>query len=411
MFKIEYKKEENKIYITSNSELEVKVNLYEWETTTDELTLIYNFKATKFNKNTFFYQTNINLHLLKGIKIELLGNDNKIIQEEYIRFRTRYNEIVKKQAIVTKYDVGFGDALTITPIIKKLYQTYNQKISVFTNVPEVFKNNPYVDENIKIGKTNDFSNYKVSLVWNIDNINYPSIDPRQLCAFHSGFQLSEDELDMEFYPDSYIDIPNLPNRYVCINPSVTYTDRTWKVENWQKLIDLLEKHIPVVAIGKLSNKDPNCYKGYHEIKITNGLNLIDQECQNTPSQAYHLISKSKTFVTMDNGLYILSLCTDNHITELATPWNTKFFRKRKGIQNYKLNFIEGDCKLMCTSNLKCSVNEKNSHKIPVFVHHNTEPGKNDTDKWWYKKQCYLNKDTYECHPSPEKVYEEIMKVI
>ena len=40
---------------------------------------------------------------------------------------------------------ALGDTLSSTPTLRKLHNTYNQKISVITHHPYLFSNNPYVD--------------------------------------------------------------------------------------------------------------------------------------------------------------------------------------------------------------------------------------------------------------------------
>lgn len=399
-FTISYNKKENRIYINYNGKIDVKVSIFEWITTTNKTSLIYNTNSN-FNNNTIWYSTNINLNTLTGIKIEIKKLDN-IIKEEYIRFRTRHGKPVEKQALLIQNAVGVGDNLTVTPVIKKMYQIYNQKITIFTYIPDAFINNPYIEKVIKITKgTGSFQNdipknyineYKIHNILEITT-NWRAVDHRQVSAWNLGFELSKDEMKMEFYPDTYIDIPNLPEKFICINPSITNSERTWGLEKWQKLVNLLENHIPVVAIGKITHYDEIVQKTFSNLTITNGLNLLNHTSQETLSQAYHIINKSETFVTMNNGLYILALCTDSHITELATPWNTENnFRIRNGIKNNNLTYIEGSCKLKCLSNLKVAVNENG----------NTQILKSGI--------CYLNKSTYECHPTPENVYNKILKL-
>ncbi len=48
---------------------------------------------------------------------------------------------------------ALGDTLCVTPTIRKLYKSYNRKVSVITNIPELFVTNPYV-ENIFDGDVN-----------------------------------------------------------------------------------------------------------------------------------------------------------------------------------------------------------------------------------------------------------------
>ena len=40
---------------------------------------------------------------------------------------------------------ALGDTLAVTPTLKKLYNSYGKKISISTHHPEIFENNPYVD--------------------------------------------------------------------------------------------------------------------------------------------------------------------------------------------------------------------------------------------------------------------------
>jgi len=56
-------------------------------------------------------------------------------------------------------------------------------------------------------------------------------------------------------------------------------------------------------------------------------------------------------------------------------------------------YVEGDCKLTCLSNLKVAINETGDTNI-------LKSG-----------ICYLGKDEYECHPTPEAVYEKILEKI
>ena len=40
----------------------------------------------------------------------------------------------------------FGDVLNATPVLKYFSLAHNRKLSIETNRPQVFKNNPYVDK-------------------------------------------------------------------------------------------------------------------------------------------------------------------------------------------------------------------------------------------------------------------------
>jgi len=370
-FKIRYNVTENKTYIYCDSMLKTDVYFYEWNSITNESSLIYN-TTSHFNNNELWYSTSKKLSEIKRLKVEIKFN-NKIIKEEYHNFKTINNQKIKKQVVVSYSRVGIGDTLAATPAIKKLYEIYdNQKIILLTYIPRVFKNSPHIDEIIEINDNNvndiiskyNSDDYNIHSLFNLMNTNWRMVDHKQICAYNIRLQLKPYELDMGFYPDEYEEIGKLPGQFICINPSETEPERTWGYDNWQKFINLIQEHIPVVAIGKETYLDPILTKKFSNINIKNGLNLLNHPSQNTLSQAYHIISKSETFVTMNNGLYILSLCNlDNHITELSTSWDTYFYRTRKGIENYNLDYIRGDCCAECLANPKLNVDINGSTNI------------------------------------------------
>ena len=53
---------------------------------------------------------------------------------------------MKKVCLDLTESRALGDTLCSTPTIRKLYNSYGQKISVITHHPYLFSNNPYVDK-------------------------------------------------------------------------------------------------------------------------------------------------------------------------------------------------------------------------------------------------------------------------
>ena len=87
--------------------------------------------------------------------------------------------------------------------------------------------------------------------------------------------------------------------------------------------------------------------------------------------------------------------TDTNIIEVGsaidpyykTPW-------RHGTQDYKHKFVGGSCKLFCQSDMK--YNTIDDQKITGWNGFRS-PG------------CYENKPTYECHPSVNAVFNEVLE--
>lgn len=398
MIEIIVEKKYNKVIILSHIDIEnFMIEIYDF----NNENIIYKANIDLLVKhNSYWFVPNYIFKNDNCITIKIL-QDEKILKVEKIKFENFFNNKDNFKYAVIMSMPAVGDGLFTIPAIKKLYEKVRKKIIVFTYIPEIFINNPYV-EVIKIDRNHFISpwfdipdKYKcdnnmyiqyINSIYLLDDWRY--FDHRLILANYLNLKLQPEDLRMDFFPDDYIEIQNLPERFICINPSATHPERTWSLENWQKFIDLIQNHIPVVAIGK--NFYDGILKTHLDIKISNGLNLINNDSQNTLSQAFHIINKSETFVTMNNGLFVLALCGNSHITQLSTPWNTNHYFNRNNIKNYNYNLVEGKCDKKCLTNSSYSVNR---NKIG-------------------SEKCFLCDDLlYECHPTPEQVYESVLKKI
>jgi ADP-heptose:LPS heptosyltransferase len=301
---------------------------------------------------------------------------------------------------------ALGDAICSTPTIKKLYDSYGQKINVFSQYPELFRKNPYVDKNfhskdIQVDYVkenfiyhNSFHNIGQKNQWDVE-MKHNNMDIRQFHAIMLGFMLSPNEMTCEYYPETFEPIDGLPEKYVLIHPVQTWPSRTWLAENWMKLTKLLnDRGISVVSIGKDSSEIGffNVDKPIFNFEIHDGLNLMNNT---SISQAWHLINKSIAFVTMDSGLLHLAGTTDSEIIMLGSSLKPEFrLPYRNGSQIYKQYYVSGGCQLACGSNMKHGVKEWGDIQgIPPLI------------------GCLENKHSFECHPRVETVLHKIENII
>ena len=302
---------------------------------------------------------------------------------------------------------SLGDTIASTPTIRKLSKIYNKKINVVTYVKEVFLNNEYVNNiysfeefdhlNLKIHKNKLFETFLGCGVKNQYGVEkkHNTIDIRQFHALDLGFMLLSDEMFYDYVPFIFENIENLPSDYVCLHVSETWESRTYKKENWQNLIDKLnENNIPVVLIGKNSFEN-----GFHTIqKNVFGLNLqngLDLTNKLSLSQSWHVINKSKVFVTMDSGPMHLAGTTDAFIIQLGSSINNKLRAPyRNNSQEYKYKYISGPCDIFCASDMKYGIKEWGTIQgIPPLI------------------KCLENKPSYECHPNVNQVTDFILNEI
>jgi ADP-heptose:LPS heptosyltransferase len=297
---------------------------------------------------------------------------------------------------------ALGDALCVTPVLRKISNTYNRKVHVISHHPDLFKNSPYVDKNIKytdeefervkeeyeVMSTFDVS-YKPNGVCNKHN----TMEIRQFHAINLGFMLVKDEMELDYIPDEVsIDVPE---KYVLIHPVQNWNSRTWDISKWQLLTNLLnEKGIKVISVGKDSSElgGSNVDKPVFQLKIKDGLSLVNQT---SLDETWNLISKSMCFVTMDSGLLHLAGTTDAQIIQLGSAINPELRSPyRHGSQEYKYHYVRGGCGLHCASDMKYGVREWGTIQgIPSLVN------------------CLERKPSFECHPSVIQVYNKIVEII
>lgn len=306
-----------------------------------------------------------------------------------------------------------GDTLCFTPSLRKVYHIYNKKINVV--VPQqskrIFINNPYIDTLYSIEEfhekfkdkewdslvNNEIEFYQTYVLPGLKNQfgverKFQHVDLRQIHANDLGFQLFDDELECEFFPNDYSYDFKLPEKYVVIHPSTNWPNRTWKHENWQTLIDFLkEKNIITIITGKKTIQQEKLLVTDKTIEQFNNLHGFDLSDKLDLSDTWHLLNNAKLFITFDSGLLHLAGTTDTFILQLGSAKDPRFSSPyRKGSRNYKYMYIKGNCDLFCTNNMKYGIKEWGTmNNVPPLT------------------GCLENKPTFECHSSVEDVIKTI----
>ena len=107
---------------------------------------------------------------------------------------------------------SFGDTLASTPTLRYLSKSHRQKINIVTHKKDVFINNPYVEgiysfdefesvslENIIKYESHTFAGQKDG---NGVEKKFSHMDVRQIHAIDLGFQLPNEDLEYDFYPEN-----------------------------------------------------------------------------------------------------------------------------------------------------------------------------------------------------------------
>ena len=297
---------------------------------------------------------------------------------------------------------SFGDTLASTPTVRYLSKSHKQKLNIVTHKKEIFKNSPYVQSVLNF---NEFDELNLSNIVKYESFTYPGtkdkngiekkfshFDVRQIHASDLGFQLPNEDLEYDFYPDPLsLDI-ELPEKYVVLHVTTNWPNRTWNYNNWVGLIKWLKDNkIFTVLVGagykeelhnSYSDKPllKNCpmFDDYYGLDLTNKGSMDDM---------WWIINGAECLVTMDSGPLHLASCTDTHIIQLGSAINPTFKRfYRNGDWNYKYHFLGGTCNLFCNTNLFYNVREWGDiNSVPP------------------QPNCLENKPTFECHPQLNNV--------
>ena len=300
---------------------------------------------------------------------------------------------------------GLGDLICATPTIKKLYESYEQKITILSPFPELFKMNPFVEASYKHTSV-DIDYFKENYLmhnsfYNVGKKNdrgieykHNRIDIRQFHAIHLGFMLSKNEMECFYKPTEEIKKEQIPDdKYVVIHPVTTWATRTWSAINWMNLTAKLnELGYSVVSIGKDSSEKGffNVEKPVFNFEIEKGKNLMNKT---SISDCWHIINNAHCFISMDSGLLHLAGTTDTQIIHLGSSIIPEFrIPYRNGSQDYKYSYVRGECGLECGSNMKYGVKEwGNIQGVPPLI------------------KCLENKKTFECHPSVDQIINKIQE--
>lgn len=334
---------------------------------------------------------------------------------------------MKKPAFYTAA-FAMGDLLCATPTIRKLYETYGEKVHVFSHMPELFENLPYVSGSELYSdwydkpkydflcKEYDFNPTFLDMGKKIQlsdkrgiELRHAQMDIRQYHAIELGFMHTPEDMQCDYVPTEPCSV-YLPDRYVCIHPSKTWDSRSWSKPNWERLIKTLEQHeIPVVIVGKssidwkkydLHKPDENVIRELSSkgaISVSGANNFTDDT---SISQLWHILSNAHSVITMDSGILHLAGTTDTQIFQLGSSINP-YFRApyRKGTQQYRYEYLSGTCDKFCASSMRYSLRDWK----------NTASGATPIQNVTKIDSCLEHKKTFDCHPLVEQVIDSVIK--
>lgn len=397
-------------YLLNESNLEILHNKVKYiliESHSDEIykQLNYAFNEIKFE--------NISTEIVNGSYLSVYRN-TKLTEK-----RTFKKILVKIGA------TGMGDVLCSTPTVRKISESYSQKIDVMTKRLDVYEKNPYVD---KLLEYNDdqiegydevfdifnfiakFKRFKSTTEFPTESMELKlcNFEARQIHALGVGLTLYPEEMHYDFVPDHETQRSKLiDKKTIVLHVTESWPSRTWSQEKWQKLVNLIKEktNFKVCLIGR-SHSEVG-YFGIHDKKTislenvdfdytikANQTNQSDND-RNSLSEMWHILNNCYGLVSFDSGPIHLAGVTDSWIFQIGSSVRyekTAPYRNQK--QTYKFYFIGGECELMCATNPKYAVKEWGT----INSNH-------------YYPKCQEGYSEFKCHPTPEKILNKILETL
>jgi FkbM family methyltransferase len=348
------------------------------------------------------------------------NNDSYILV--YRNTKLTEKKTFKKILVRIKAD-GMGDVLCSTPTIRKISESYSQKIDVMTKRADVYKKNPYVSnilnyhtDEIK-GYDEVFETFHFTMKFNKPNVKNEfsevpievklcNFEARQMHALGVGLTLYPEEMHYDFIPDDETERSKLIDKNTLVlHVTESWPSRTWTQNKWQKLVNLIKEktNFKVCVIGRshvengffgLINKNIIHLENVDFDFTYNNENLsqIDNNRESL-SEMWHVLNNSYGLISFDSGPIHLAGVTDSWIFQIGSSVRyEKTAPYRNQSQNYKFYFIGGECKLMCASNPKYAVKEWGS----INTNH-------------YYPKCQEGYTEFKCHPTPEMILDKIIE--
>tara|TARA_R110001592_G_scaffold9061_1_gene48706 strand:+ start:1850 stop:3859 length:2010 start_codon:yes stop_codon:yes gene_type:complete len=308
-----------------------------------------------------------------------------------------------KKVAIKILTTALGDTISGIPTLNKLSKSYEQPITVFTNLPILFENHPSVLEVKNLNDSTDgyivhntFEKYVKQGNETIEK-KHNAIDIRQFHAWDLGINLAPDELECDLYCEEEIDGFEGEN-FVIIHPSKTWDSRTWDEVQWQSLVDgLINENINVISVGSSHHPKEWCTtrKKFIDKNLYNLKGVTDLINKTSiPQLRWLLKNKCLCVITMDSGILHLAGTTDCNIIQLGSSINYKFRAPwRRGSQKYKYQYIGGTCNIACASDIKYGLKEHDDiHGIPPLI------------------DCREDYNEYLCHPTFKNVLNAVKSI-
>jgi len=223
--------------------------------------------------------------------------------------------------VLVKRKGAVGDVILTTPILRRMREIHGQEavINFATNCGSIYQNNPYIDAVLPGNTTNDGYTHFVDL-----DTSYERTPEQHIIESYTKVAFAEDgwqyDKRTELFPTENekdfvhgklshfnLDSDEILQKCVVLHPAVTWKNRTFPKEFWQRASDLMATNgRKIILVGKSND---------HQIT---GNSVVNMQNIFTLQQLAFLISLCETFVSNDSGLLHVAGTSNTKIVGLFT---------------------------------------------------------------------------------------------
>ena len=247
--------------------------------------------------------------------------------------------------VLVKRRAALGDVVMSTAVVRELYKRYdgNCAITVETEFPLVYKNNPYIVDLRNWGECNPVD-YEV--VIDLDDA-YESNPDNHFVDSMLYRAFGNDIANLNRAPDLHTD----ENDRNTVDADIKEIGPFFAVHmrNWHWALKNIDVDIWCDVFARVFEKNADtkivCVGGPTDIALEHPL-IVDARAKYTPQQLAYFLNSAKCFVGIDSGPFQIATASDTHVIGLLThnpPENIMPIRKFDAGWNSTAIQAEIDC--------------------------------------------------------------------
>jgi Glycosyltransferase family 9 (heptosyltransferase) len=255
---------------------------------------------------------------------------------------------------------GIGDCLFAMAVMRKMHASLQGRCSfdLFTHQPELFRACPWVAaaRPIDDAAIRAYPHPK-RVMFELDKLPHWAMDTFDFVSVPLGIgTLSYREKRLQYFPSE----PDTAQAFdVVLNTSMTWISRSWPLERWQRLADVLRaRGLSVAVVGK-DVENPSDAMTKRSPALSGVVNLANAL---TLDQTYFTIRKAGLFVSCQNGLSVLAGATDTAIVvlDMSIEWSKRAIY-RDDSPFHDVTYVKGGCTIYCGTANKCPLPDPADH--------------------------------------------------